>query len=313
MALSKLAVHRLIPAGSNDPRLAVIDGVVLHVDAGNADSLYAYFNGPSGGIESHFFIKRDGTIEQYRDTQYEADANYDGNSYVGTDGKLHGLISIETQGYGNGEWTPQQLASIKRLLIELSDVHGFPLRKIPAWNGRGVGYHTMWGAPSHWTPVAKTCPGPDRIKQYDTVLVPWFPHAHDLNKLDPFSYYVGATGQHVTWLGRRLIAHGFDKRGDADGYQPGRVFTEYDRANVRDAQIARGVSEKDATGLPGKALLVYLARPPKQGPDEALQQARANIKDAIDELGYARPDHAAPAKQAQSWLRRALRALRLKK
>lgn len=35
----------------------------------------------------------------------------------------------------------------------------------------GVGYHTMYAG---WSNVAgKTCPGPDRIAQFNNVLIPW--------------------------------------------------------------------------------------------------------------------------------------------
>lgn len=177
MALCPFARHRLIPPGSNDPSITAV-GAVLHVDAGNAESLYAYFNGPSGGIESHFHIAKDGTIEQYRDTSREADANYRGNSWT-SGGRRYGLISIETQGYGSGEWTSAQLASIKRLLAWLSDEHNFPLRVAPSWQGPGVGYHVMFGAPGPWTPVAKSCPGPDRIEQFNDDIVPWMSSGAD--------------------------------------------------------------------------------------------------------------------------------------
>jgi len=157
------AVQRLIPPGPNDPPI-VPRIAVLHVDAGNAETLYYYFRDRSGGIESHFFIKKDGTVEQYRDIYWQADANLDGNDFA---------VSIETQGYGAGEWTAAQLTSIKRLLLWLHNETDVPLKRCTAWDGVGVGYHVMWGAPSHWTPVAKTCPGPDRVKQFEALLVPW--------------------------------------------------------------------------------------------------------------------------------------------
>lgn len=171
MALAPFAVHRLLPLGPDKPIVPV--GAILHVDAGNATTLYHYFNGPSGGIESHFFVRKDGVVEQYRDTGYDADANRHANAFT-ENGVRKGFISIETQGYGHGEWTAEQLASIKRLLTWLATTHKFPLRKCPGPYSPGVGYHTMWGAPGPWTPAAgKTCPGPDRIKQFNSVIVPW--------------------------------------------------------------------------------------------------------------------------------------------
>lgn len=161
--LCPFAKHMLIPAGSNDP--AIVPRVaILHVDAGNAFSLYEYFANRSGGIESHFHIRADGVIEQYRSIYRQADANHLANDFA---------VSIETQGYGDGKWNDLQIASIKRLLLWLNEEAGIPLVKIDKWDGKGVGYHVQFGAPGKWTPVSKSCPGPNRIAQFNDVLVPW--------------------------------------------------------------------------------------------------------------------------------------------
>lgn len=175
MAFYSGARQRLIPPGGNDPRIIPV-GVILHVDAGNSGSLYDYFANKSGGIESHLFIRKDGGVEQYRDTAYEADANYRGNSFV-RNGKTYGFISVETQGLAAGEWTSAQLAEIKKFLLWTHKTHGIPLRRCSAWDQAGVGYHVMFGAPGPWTPVSKSCPGPDRVKQFNNILVPWLAHA----------------------------------------------------------------------------------------------------------------------------------------
>lgn len=172
MAIYPGGKFRNIRPGVSDPPIIVI-GAILHVDAGNNGSLFSYFNGPSGGIESHFHVRKDGVVEQYRDTGYEADANLKANSFL-SGGKRYGYISIETQGYAAGEWNDNQLREIKELLVWLSKTHKFPLQKCPAHTEPGVGYHIMFGAPGPWTPVAKSCPGPDRIKQFNNILVPWF-------------------------------------------------------------------------------------------------------------------------------------------
>ena len=157
------ALQLLIAPGSNDP--AITPRVaILHVDAGNASSLFSYFKYRSGGIESHFFVRSDGVVEQYRNIFWQADANLDANDFA---------VSIETQGYGSGKWNDKQLASIKALLIWLNGEAGIPLHQVGKWDGEGVGYHTLFGAPSHWTPVAKSCPGPSRKVQFHGVLVPW--------------------------------------------------------------------------------------------------------------------------------------------
>lgn len=182
MALYPKAIKKLITPGGNDPAIKPI-GAILHVDAGNAggEALYNYFNGPSGGIESHFHIQKDGKVYQYRDTNREADANYKGNSFMVGD-ERRGYISIETQGLEKGEWTAAQLTSIKELLLWLSETHDFKLQVPETPKSPGVGYHVLFGAPGAWTPVSKSCPGPDRIKQYRSILVPWFKSVYETDE-----------------------------------------------------------------------------------------------------------------------------------
>lgn len=170
MARIPYADWRPVP-GPNDPQIKPI-GIILHVDAGNAWSLFNWFSGPSKGIESHFYVRKDGVTEQYRDTEREADANYKGNSFM-LGGELVGYLSIETQGYANGTWTSAQLETIKRLIADLAELHDIPLVVCPGPFDPGVGYHVMFGAPGPWTPTAKSCPGPKRINQFHKEIVPW--------------------------------------------------------------------------------------------------------------------------------------------
>jgi len=169
------ALAKNIAPGVNDPAITPC-GVVLHVAVSESDSLFDYFNGPSGGVESHFYVRRDGTIEQYRSIWFQADAQLDGNTFD-LDSKQVGFVSVETQGMGAGEWTAAQLKAIKAIIVWVRSQADFPLAACPAWNRPGVGYHTMWGSPSHWTPSRKTCPGPDRIKQFHDVIEPWMVEA----------------------------------------------------------------------------------------------------------------------------------------
>lgn len=183
MAVYPGANYRPIAPGSNDPPIVVI-GAILHVDAGNSKSLYGYFKDKSGGIESHFHVPKEGKPEQYRDTGREADANYKANSFL-KDGKRYGYVSIESQGLERGEWNAHQLDELKKLLAWLSKTHKFPLQRCPAHTQPGVGYHVMFGAPGPWTPVSKSCPGPDRVKQFNNILVPWFKTAGNPTTTSP--------------------------------------------------------------------------------------------------------------------------------
>lgn len=161
MALYPPAIQKPVPHGAEDPP---IDPrvVILHIAVSNAKSLFGWFNGRSGGIESHFYIRKSGAVEQYRDTDVQADANTDANGFA---------ISIETQGMGPGTWNTKQLAAIKALVDWCHDVHGIPKTVPQSWNGAGVGFHVQF--PGRWDKRGATCPGPRRQRQYWDVLVPW--------------------------------------------------------------------------------------------------------------------------------------------
>ena len=72
MARCPFAVWRPMPYGSylmpNPVRAN------LHTAVSSASSLYSYFATRSGKVHSHFYVAKDGTIEQYRDTAYAAAA-----------------------------------------------------------------------------------------------------------------------------------------------------------------------------------------------------------------------------------------------
>lgn len=167
------AVQKRIPAGENDPHI-VPSMAILHVAVSTGMSLFDWFNGPSGGVESHFYIRRDGTVEQYRSVHREADANYQANSYV-LDGVRYGAVSIETAGMGGGWWSKAQKKAIKQLLTWLHDQHQIRLKPVsvpqPPRERGGVSYHSRF---VEWSNVAgKTCPGPNRIRQYERRIRPW--------------------------------------------------------------------------------------------------------------------------------------------
>lgn len=146
--------------------------LIFHVDAVNSHSLFDYFDGPSGGIESTVFIPRADADdnEQYRDTTREADANYGANSWV-TAGVRYGAISAETGGMADGMWNARQLHDIKALITAVHEEHDIPYVVPEKPRGRGVGYHTLH---PEWSNVpGKTCPGPERIKQFREIIEPW--------------------------------------------------------------------------------------------------------------------------------------------
>ncbi len=270
------ATKKEIKPGSNDPAITPI-GAILHVDAGNTRDLYNYFNGPSGGIESHFQIAKDGVVFQYRGVGREADANYKGNSFL-VGGTRFGYVSIETQGLASGEWTDAQLASIKKLLLWLREEWNIQLQVPKTSKSPGVGYHILFGAPGDWTPVAKSCPGPNRIKQYRAIIVPWMksvmggstptpPPAPTVDlsavvraaKTDPAAKSGTFTAKaDVLLVEKALVAEGLLDKALADGHFGTATVTAY--AKWQRSAAGGNYSGDDADGVPGMASLSKLGK-----------------------------------------------------
>jgi len=152
---------------------------VFHTAVSAASSLFDYFNQP-GNATSHFYIRADGIIEQYVDTQYRAPAQLDGN---------HDCVSVETQDMGPAfpvwsgsdvpAWSPAQMTALTQMSAWVAMVHGIPLVQIPdSVNGRtGFGYHRLginpWRVPTGelWSnSTGKACPGDRRIAQIPGIL-----------------------------------------------------------------------------------------------------------------------------------------------
>jgi hypothetical protein len=161
--------QRHLPEWQSQPRITPTT-IIDHTIVGTGEQGYQHFLNRSA-LESHFIVENDGAIWQLMDTDRQADANLDANSFA---------ISIETGDRGdpdNQPWTQAQLDSLIWLHEQLRRVHPtIPRQKCPTWNGGGLGYHTLFGAPSHWTPVAKSCPGRIRKIQWAAELLPAFLH-----------------------------------------------------------------------------------------------------------------------------------------
>lgn len=194
----KVPGYTYIEVGSltNDPKLDVVQGVIIHV-TGTLVSPLNFFDGPSNGIESHLYTPKDPDArrEQYRDTNREADANFRANSWVDSDGKRHGYISWEFMGLGGGKYNKYQLSEMFRVLPILSKEHDFPLKVPTGPKSKGVGFHTQF---NDWSNVAgKICPGPERIQQYWDIIVPWM-------KEPPVNLYTWKQGDTVTSVAKKF-------------------------------------------------------------------------------------------------------------
>lgn len=188
MARCPFAVWRPMPYGSylmpNPVRAN------LHTAVSSASSLYSPFATRSGKVHSHFYVAKDGTIEQYRDTAYAAAADYKGNPDT---------ISIETwDGYPVTftsaatviAWEPAQIVALVKLLAWILDEHPTIPRRLATTSRKdstshGIGWHRL-GIPATYAQralgrsqtggllwsksVGKTCPGDKRIAQIPGIL-----------------------------------------------------------------------------------------------------------------------------------------------
>lgn len=187
-----------------EPTMTGHDVLCLHTMVGVLASTDGYFRHGNGegyaGTESHYGVGGkwgkdaalglDGTVWQWQDRRYEADANLDGR---------HRIISIETgdnfpaSAADIEPWTPLQCEAISQLLAWESTVEahadcppswtchreGIPLALIPDTlpGRRGVGYHQQGCDPWRvsggvlWSPSrGKVCPGARRIAQIPAVI-----------------------------------------------------------------------------------------------------------------------------------------------
>lgn len=168
------------------------DALVLHIAAGESTSLYSFFSNPVRGC-SHFYVRKNGVIEQYLPISSKSGAELFGN---------HHAISVETQGgsYANRNqpWTTAQVKAMAKIAAWLNAKWGVPLKRMTTSkaSATGVGYHrlgingnfpssgiyagrTQRGTGELWSSAqGKTCPenfaqpvkARSRIAQVDTVI-----------------------------------------------------------------------------------------------------------------------------------------------
>lgn len=179
------AVVKLVPRTFR--RATERNRVNLHTAVSNSTSLYAMFSKPTAAC-SHFYVREDGTVEQYIDTDRYSAADLDGNDAT---------ISIETwDGYGRvpwpgGQppaWTPAQVSALVALCRWICATHGIPVRLAdnskPGPSSRGISWHRLGidgafpalpdmragrlqrGGGMHYSSATgKVCPGDARIAQ----------------------------------------------------------------------------------------------------------------------------------------------------
>ncbi|MFE5771452.1 N-acetylmuramoyl-L-alanine amidase [Streptomyces sp. NPDC056485] len=128
--------------------------------------IYAYWR-DSTNLESTWGLDFDGSLGQYLSTTTRADANYSANRRA--DGS--GAVSVETASNGEATdpWTDPQLDELADLAVWLHRTHAIPLRVCRSWTDPGIGYHRLY---REWSSSGTDCPGPARIRQFTSELMP---------------------------------------------------------------------------------------------------------------------------------------------
>lgn len=166
MARYPKGVWRPLPENATQPRISP-QSFFVHSAAVDSANLHGYFTRQDVKLESHFFVRKDGVVEQFMDSEVRADANGEANGFA---------LSAETEDDGKPDvqpWTAQQLSALIDLIGWACDTHNIPRRLLARWDGHGVGWHSQFGAPSPLTSVrGKTCPGRVRIQQFKDIVLP---------------------------------------------------------------------------------------------------------------------------------------------
>lgn len=152
-----------MPLTENQTQPLYVKRLFIFHSAVGAGSLRKFFEGRTN-LESTGWTGKQGDSEQYMSLDARADANYRVNDIA---------VSWETADNGDPDsdpWSEPQMDELVRIAYQAHLILGIPLVKATSPFGSGFGFHTMFGAPSDWTPVAKSCPGRIRKLQFPEIL-----------------------------------------------------------------------------------------------------------------------------------------------
>ena len=184
MAIYPKAIWKPIPLKGRRS-ITVYNRMNLHVAVSETTSLFSFFS--KVGVDSHFYVRKDGTVEQYVDTSLRANADLEGNDAT---------ISVETQGglkNASGEpWTDAQCKALAELFAWSVKTHGLKVQiassskigeesKGLSWHRLGIngnfpalpsvlaGRNQRGGGMYYSRATGKACPGDSKIKQIQTI------------------------------------------------------------------------------------------------------------------------------------------------
>ncbi|MFJ8394382.1 peptidoglycan-binding protein [Streptomyces sp. NPDC094144] len=251
MARFSEASWRPIPVNYTADGQDSVQGVVIHIMAGTLAGTDSWFRNPAAQASSHFGTGKSGALYQWVDTADRAWAQAGGNRT---------WLSVENEGNGGDTLTNAQLDRCAAVLRWAHEVYGVPLQVATGVNGKGLGWHGMGGAA--WGGHT-SCPGSKIVAQLPEIVRRAGGSVSTPSRaqvtINGLVYGYGATGTHVTTVGKALVAKGFGKH-YAEG--PGPNWSDADTLNYSDFQKSLGFTGSDADGVPGpsslKTLLGYL-------------------------------------------------------
>ncbi len=244
-----------------------VRGLVVHIMAGTLMGTDSWFRNPASEASSHWGTGRAGELYQWVDTADRAWAQGNGNRT---------WLSSENEGRGGQALTEQQLDRNAEIFAWVHQTYdNVPLRRAAGPDDRGLGWHGMGGKAWGNHP---DCPGPKIVAQLDEIvrraaaIVGKKPapggstggskpststptparYKVTINGL-PYGY--GAVGDHVTRVGKALVAKGFGKH---YAHGPSPTWSDADTRNYADYQKSLGLTGKAADGIPGEASLKKL-------------------------------------------------------
>lgn len=219
--------HGASGANVNGPKVPrTIDAIHKREDANNSGILY------------NFVITQDGAIYGARGYEFTSGATKGANEFsIGVQLHIHGDTRPSDKALASLEWLYRhshgQLGSDTAMRITGHEDHtatscpGGPLGR---WvDGRGQQLHREMA---------------EELGDGGGNQPPPYPGAD--------AFRLGKSHPAVKTLDQGLIAKGYVKHHDGDGYQVGTTFSRFTRLNVQDFQEAQGWSGSDADGYPGK-------------------------------------------------------------
>jgi N-acetylmuramoyl-L-alanine amidase/Putative peptidoglycan binding domain len=175
------AQYRPLSGTQTQPKMSGYHRIILHTMVGTLSGTDSYFkdNGFSG-TESHFGVGGNGTVYQWQDCVYTADANLEGNATslsIETEDK--GPLFPEWSGSNVPAWTDEEIEAIAQICGWCCDKYGIPAiqlldsrpeRRGIGWHRQGIDNWRVDGGQRWSEATGKVCPGDRRVGQVPLVI-----------------------------------------------------------------------------------------------------------------------------------------------